>query len=94
MTEPHICGYAPGNGHHPLCDTEAARWAYAKALNEAWQIVDRAVRPLGYGGGATNSPWNEGYEQAKNEAQNALLAALQEARVLLGDGGVDPAWSA
>lgn len=44
-----------------------------RALTEAWQAVDRAIRPLGYGGGATNSPWNRGYEQAKNEALNAIL---------------------
>lgn len=45
-----------------------------QALTEAWQAVDRAVTPLGYGGGATNSPWNKGYEKAKNEALNAILA--------------------
>ena len=88
----HVCTYAPQNGHHPLCDTEAARWAYTKALSAALAVVDRAVTPLGYYGGASNSPWNQGYEQAKNEATNALLAALQDARALLGDGGVDPAW--
>lgn len=47
--------------------------ARRKALTEAWQAVDRAIRPLGYGGGATNSPWNQGYEQAKNEALNVIL---------------------
>jgi hypothetical protein len=45
-----------------------------RALTEAWQAVDRAVRPLGYGGGVSNSPWNQGYERAKNEALNAILA--------------------
>lgn len=44
-----------------------------KALTEAWQAVDRAVRPLGHGGGASNSPWNQGYERAKNQALNAIL---------------------
>lgn len=44
-----------------------------RALTEAWQAVDRAIRPLGYGGGASNSPWNQGYERAKNQALNAIL---------------------
>jgi hypothetical protein len=48
------------------------------AFTEAWQAVDHATRPLGYGDGASNSPWNEGYEQATNKALNAILALRNE----------------
>jgi hypothetical protein len=41
-------------------------------FTEAWQAVDRAVRPLGTECG--QSRWNAGYTQARNEAQNAILA--------------------
>lgn len=60
-------------------EAEAEKRARRKALTEAWQAVDRAIRPLGYGGGASNSPWNQGYEQAKNKALNAILALRDEA---------------
>jgi hypothetical protein len=62
------------NRDYGLC----ARHVERAALNEAWQAVDQAVRPLGHYGGASNSPWNKGYEQAKNEALNAILG-LREA---------------
>lgn len=42
-----------------------------QAFTEAWQAVDRAVRPLGTECG--QSPWNAGYTQARDEAQNAIL---------------------
>lgn len=42
-----------------------------KALTEAWQAVDRAVRPLGTECG--QSRWNAGYTQARDEACNAIL---------------------
>lgn len=45
--------------------------ARRKALTEAWQAVDRAVRPLGTECG--QSRWNAGYTQARDEAQNAIL---------------------
>lgn len=45
-----------------------------KAFAQAMTAVDQVIRPLGYGGGATNSPWNQGYEKAKREALDALYA--------------------
>lgn len=53
---------------------------YERGLRDAWQAVDRAIRPLGYGGGASNSPWNRGYEQAKDEALNAIYALIKTRR--------------
>lgn len=54
---------------------ETLRAVRFRALGDAWQAVDRAIRPLGHGPGVgSNSPWNEGYERAKNEALNAILA--------------------
>jgi len=50
---------------------EAERRARRQALTEAWQAVDRAVRPLGTECG--QSRWNAGYTQARDEAQNAIL---------------------
>jgi hypothetical protein len=47
-----------------------------QVLAQAYEAVDRVITPLGYGGGATNSPWNAGYEQAKNESLNAIYALM------------------
>lgn len=71
----NFCGAASvvtcqGRPPYGLCADHLVR----ATLTEAWQVVNRAVTPLGYGGDVTNSPWNTGYEQAKNEALNALLA--------------------
>lgn len=66
-----------GSGAECSCDSwqeGAISRARREALTEAWQAVDRAITPLGYGGGVSNSPRNAGYEQAKNEALNAILA--------------------
>lgn len=82
MNDPsHICGHHVERvGHHTFCGTPEAKWAYARAMQDALDAVMNAVRPLGAYGGATDSPWNKGYTQALHEAEAALIARLDTAR--------------
>lgn len=79
----YICGkpivveHKGANSDYGLC----AQHLVSATLAQAWQAVDRAIRPLGYGGGASNSPWSQGYERAKNEALNAISALLDKSGV-------------
>lgn len=65
--------------HEVIAASETVVGDYERGLRDAWAAVDRAIRPLGHGAGvASNSPWNAGYEQAKNEALGVVWERIQE----------------